>query len=165
MNKPILNLDDLVFEAHTHGASFAARIAPIANRLGARLLGARVVVLPPGKKAWPIHNHHANEEMFFVLSGQGTLRYGAERFPLRTGDVVVAPTGGPETAHQIVNTSDAELRYMAISTMLDPDVMEYPDSGKFSAVAGSAPGGSRQARRFNAMVKDAARTDYWEDET
>lgn len=165
MKKPILNVDDLQFEEHAHGTSFAARVAPIAKHLGARKLGARMVILPPGKKAWPIHNHHANEEMFFVLAGEGTLRYGTERFPLRSGDVVVTPTGGPETAHQIVNTSDAALRYMAISTMLDPDVMEYPDSGKFAAVAGSPPGGSRQERRFNAMVKDAARTDYWEDET
>ena len=53
MKKPILNIDDVEFEAHVHGTSFVVRIAPVANQLGARLLGARVVVIPPGKKAWP----------------------------------------------------------------------------------------------------------------
>ena len=45
--------------------------------------------------------------------------------------VVVAPPGDGSTAHQIENTSAAPLRYLTFSTKLEPEVMEYPDSGKF----------------------------------
>jgi uncharacterized cupin superfamily protein len=43
--------------------------------------------------------------MFFIVKGRGTLRYGDERRPIRAGDVICCPTGGPESAHQIVNDS------------------------------------------------------------
>jgi hypothetical protein len=64
--------------------------------------------------------------------GAGTYRVGAESFPIRANDVVAAPAGDGKTAHQIVNTGRDELRYLAISTRNDPDVAEYPDSGKFA---------------------------------
>ncbi|MFP6743746.1 MAG: cupin domain-containing protein [Alphaproteobacteria bacterium] len=54
--------------------------------------------------------------MFVILEGIGTLRYDGERHPVRQGDVIFTPTG-PGTAHQIINTSDAELRYMALAPM------------------------------------------------
>src|SRR3546814_13416121 len=68
---------------------------------GARRLGARLVEVPPGKKAWPYHCHHANDEMFVILSGRGELRFGGEVYPCAAGDVVVCPSGGPETAPQL----------------------------------------------------------------
>ncbi len=61
-------------------------------------------IVPAGKKAFPRHAHHANEEMFFILSGAGIYRVGAESFPIRANDVIAAPAGDGETAHQIVNT-------------------------------------------------------------
>ena len=45
--------------------------------------------------------------MFFIVKGAGTLRYGDETRKIRAGDVICCPAGGPETAHQIVNDSDA----------------------------------------------------------
>ncbi|MFP6687728.1 MAG: cupin domain-containing protein, partial [Alphaproteobacteria bacterium] len=81
---------------------------PVGQAIGAQKLGSRLVVVPPGKRAWQFHLHHANEEMFVILTGTGTLRYGEDRFPLREGDVVAAPPGTGK-AHQIVNDSDSEL--------------------------------------------------------
>ena len=52
--------------------------------------------------------------------------------------MISAPAGDVSTAHQIVNTGAGELRYLAFSTRLDPDVVEYPDSNKF-AVASMVP--------------------------
>ena len=66
---------------------------PVGQAIGAQKLGSRLVVVPPGKRAWQFHLHHANEEMFVILTGTGTLRYGEDRFPLREGDVVAAPPG------------------------------------------------------------------------
>ena len=77
--------------------------------------------------------------MFVILTGTGTLRYGEDRFPLREGDVVAAPPGTGK-ALQIVNDSDSELSYLAISTMEQSEVAEYPDSDKIGVIAGAAPG-------------------------
>ncbi len=108
--KPILNIDQLPLEEWRHGERFEARMARIGRLLGARKLGYRLVVLPPGKAAWPLHAHYVNEEMFFIIEGSGSLRLGEESWPLRAGDVVAVPPG-PETPHQIVNDSEADLRY------------------------------------------------------
>jgi uncharacterized cupin superfamily protein len=87
--------------------------------------------VPPGKKAFPHHVHHVNDELFVILSGEGTLRFGAERYSVRSGDVIVCPAGGVERAHQLINTSSDELRYLSISSVELPEVAEYPDSNKF----------------------------------
>ena len=56
------------------------------------------------------------------------------------------------------------LRYLAISTMREPDVMEYPDSGKITVFAGAAPGGDKAARRIAASFLQEDAVDYWEGE-
>jgi uncharacterized cupin superfamily protein len=104
-----------------------------------------VDILAPGTRGCPYHLHHAQEEMFVVLEGEGTLRVAGERLPIRTGDVVFIPAG-PQYPHQIINTSDAPLRYLSISTMEQPEGCEYPDSGKFLVQASpGAPGAWRMA--------------------
>lgn len=142
-----------------HGDSFAADVGNIGSLIGAQKLGCSPVVVPPGKKAWPYHLQYANEEMFVVLEGTGTLRYDGERYPVKAGDVIATPVG---KAHQILNTSDVELRYLAISTMIEPEVAEYPDSGKRAMIAG-APPGRRPYPLFVALPNDAE-VDYWDGE-
>lgn len=161
---PIVNLDQLDYDTPDRPAAFAARLAPVAARIDARQLGYRVTELAPGARAWPFHSHFANEEMFFVLEGTGVLRMGSQRLPIRSGDFIAAPTGGAESAHQIINTSDQVLRYLCVSTMIEPEVALYPDSGKFGALVGAAPGGNATLRRLHHFghLRDAA--DYWEGE-
>ncbi len=125
-------------------ASTRRAAAPSAKHIGARDLGYNLTVLPPGKMQCPFHSHHGEEEMFFILEGEGELRFGDERYPLRRNDVIACPTGGAEVAHQIVNTGTTPMRYLAISTVADLDACEYPDSGKVSVKA------SRQASAGSA---------------
>lgn len=162
--KPIRNLDELTLEQHAAGTRYAAQFAQLGPLIGARKLGCRFNVIPPGKAAWPFHSHLVNEELVFVLSGQGELRFGTERHPLRAGDVVGLPPGGAECAHQIINDGDGELRYLAVSTMEEPDIGLYPDSGKFAVFAGSAPGGDRGKRRFSYIGRPESAVDYWDGE-
>lgn len=77
--------------------------------------------------------------MFFILEGEGELRFGDERYLIRKFDVIACPTGGPEVAHQIVNTGATEMRYLAVSTLAPIDVCEYPDSNKISVVITHRP--------------------------
>ncbi|QLH49345.1 MAG: cupin domain-containing protein [Candidatus Accumulibacter cognatus] len=92
--KPIRNLDELTLTPHAAGTRYAAQFAQLGPLIGARKLGCRFNVIPPGKAAWPFHSHLVNEELVVVLSGRGTLRFGSERLPLRAGDVVGLPPGG-----------------------------------------------------------------------
>jgi len=162
--KHIVNLRDVPLEHHTHGEKFAAGYGHIAPLIGARLLGAGLHVVPPGKRAWPFHNHHVNEELFVILEGEGTVRIGEAEYPVRAGDVIGAPPGGKATAHQIINTSNADLRYLCVSTMIRNEIVEYPDSGKVSAYVGKAPGGDDDAVSFSYRGKLVAPAEYWDGE-
>jgi uncharacterized cupin superfamily protein len=155
--KRVINIDELKLERFERGEKFACDAVRIGPLLGARDLGYSYDVVPPGKRSCPFHSHRAEEEMFFVVRGTGTLRYGNETRRIRAGDFICCPTGGPETAHQIVNDSDAELAYISVSTMMPAEVCEYPDSGKIGAFgAGDS--------RLRHMTAAAAAVDYWKDE-
>jgi uncharacterized cupin superfamily protein len=168
MAKPIVNIAEAQYTdladlsrmmgSELPAARFGGRMAPLGRRLGLKNLGFNVTELAPGKAAFPFHSHRANEELFFVIEGQGQLRFGAETFEVRAGDVVACPPGGPEVAHQFVNTGAAPLKILAISTMLHPEVCHYPDSGKFAVLDGAGPQGFRHVGRAQDNI------DYWEGE-
>lgn len=143
--------------------AFGANLVSVTQALGLKGLGCMVVSVEPGKRAFPFHNHLGNDEMFIVIEGQGTYRMGAADHPIKAGDICAAPRGGPDTAHQIINTGTGVLRYYGISTMNDPDVVEYPDSGKFAALA-IAPGSSFFDAHLTFHGKLEDRRDYWEGE-
>jgi uncharacterized cupin superfamily protein len=159
MAGPVINLDALDFDDVEENGRFASRRAFIGERIGARQLGYNLTVLPPGKVQCPFHSHHGEEEMFFILDGAGELRFGQDRYPLRRGDVIACPTGGADVAHQIINTGDSDLRYLAVSTLVDVEACEYPDSGKVMIVSGK-PGeaGLRHIFRAETVV------DYYDRE-
>ena len=90
-------------------------------------------------------------------------RFGAGEFPVRKGDFVCCPQGGPEVAHQLINTGATELRYIAVSTMIDTEVWQYPDSGKFGAMGGRQPD-NPQATFSARFVSEEAAGDYWHGE-
>ncbi|MCM5558032.1 cupin domain-containing protein [Pleomorphomonas sp. JP5] len=129
------------------------------------MLGCSLIETAPGCRASPFHNHRYNEEMFLILEGEGNVRIGAERYPVRAGDIISCPSGGPETAHQIENTSDTPLRYLAISTKAEPDIVDYPDSGKFLVTGRISPGDATRTERFRFMGWPEASLDYWDGES
>jgi uncharacterized cupin superfamily protein len=88
----------------------------------------------PEDAAFPFHRHHVNDELFYIVSGEGEYRCGDKSYLLRPGDTVGAPAGGE--AHQIINNGTGELRYLGISTMRGVDVVDYPDSGKVGIAGG-----------------------------
>ena len=115
---PMMNLNDLEMTPFEGGGHFAAQLGAIGRPLGMQKFGCGLVVLQPGKRAWPLHEHYGNEELFIILSGEGTIRYGDGEYPVKANDVIYTPTG-KGTAHQIVNTSDAELRYQRSLAILE----------------------------------------------
>ncbi len=154
---PMLNLAEIAQDDFSHGKNFAAKLGRVGRTLGMQKIGCGLVVLEPGKRAWPHHGHYAQEEVFVIMEGSGSIRYGDGEFPVTQGDVIFTPPG-PDRAHQIVNSSDAPLKYLALSSMDSPDIVYYPDSqktGAFHVSDGSFVG---------FMSRDEELADYWEGE-
>ena len=159
----VVNISDLPSMQMGHGDKFGATLSRIGPLIGAKDLGCMLTVVEPGKCAFPFHAHHVAEELFFVLDGTGEYRFGSERYPIKSGDFMAAPAGNGEVAHQIKNTGDSDLRYLAISTMPDPDVVVYPDSDKFAVFSRSVDGSPMKAELMHIGRQDAA-VDYWDGE-
>jgi uncharacterized cupin superfamily protein len=134
MTKAIVNIADVPLAERGNGGSFAVRWGRVGPLIGSTGLGCAVHVVPPGKRAFPLHRHHVIHELFYVLSGKGEVRLGDQTYSVREGDFIAAPAGGE--AHQIINSGEEDLKYLAVSTMGEVDVVDYPDSGKFAAAAG-----------------------------
>src|SRR6187200_484448 len=158
INARVINLDELKLEHFENGNKFEGESVRIGPLIGAKDLGYSYDVVAPGKRSCPFHSHRGEEEMFFIVKGTGLLRYGTETRKVRAGDFICCPVGGPETAHQIINDSDAELAYISVSTMMPAEVCEYPDSGKVGAYGGEG------ASRLRHMTPVDAKVDYWKGE-
>src|SRR3954452_7049680 len=117
------------FDAEQDKPPFTWRRARLGRQAGSEALGASLYELPPGASSFPLHVHHANEEMIVVLAGRPTLRGldGSRAFV--PGDVVACPAGRAG-AHRSDKQSGYPERFMVVSTMHSPEVNEYPDSGK-----------------------------------
>lgn len=138
----------------------AFRRKELSSAVGADDLGCSLYELPPGMRSWPYHYHTANEEAVYVLAGEGLLRAVDGEVPLSAGDFVTLPadeSGG----HRIVNDSEEPLRYLMLSTMIEPDITVYPETGKFGVYVG-APPGSRDERTLEGYYRIDDDVAYWD---
>ena len=87
----IRNLDRIPKERQQRPPLYDTECARLAPGTAASKLGASIDVLAPGKRSCPYHLHHAQEEMFVVLEGRGTLRVAGEMLPIEKGDVDLHP--------------------------------------------------------------------------
>jgi uncharacterized cupin superfamily protein len=149
--KPVINMDEIPMMEFGNGGKFAAKLGRIGPLLGARNLGCMLTIVPPGKRAFPHHAHLNIDEMMVILEGEAEYRFGTDTYPVKAGDVVGAPPGGAEVAHQLINTGDTDLKYLAFSTNDETSVVVYPDSGKFVASAGIPQDGSPQDAKFRHL--------------
>jgi len=90
----VVNINELKLDHFAKGDTFECAAVRIGPLLGAKDLGYSYDVVPPGKRSCPFHSHRGEEEMFFIVKGEGTLRYGEETRKIRAGDVICCPTGG-----------------------------------------------------------------------
>lgn len=127
----------------------------VGARIGSELIGGSMYEVEPGQKLWPYHTHHGNEEWLIVVRGRPTLRTPEGEQELGEGDVVCFPRG-KAGAHQVRNDTDSSIRVLMLSTLLAPDIVEYLDTGKVSALDG------RGERLFRTRL--GPEVEYWEDE-
>ena len=147
MSAPIASLHTLNFVPRPNehraadpatAARFDASHAALGKALGLTKLGVNVTAVKPGKAAYPFHSHRANDELFLVLAGSGKLRLGNQRHAVKEGDLIGCAAGDASTAHQLVNTGDMELRYLAVSTLIAPRSANTPTPARSAPTAATA---------------------------
>ncbi|QLK25478.1 cupin domain-containing protein [Natrinema zhouii] len=143
-----------------HGETVFRR-KELSNAVNASDLGCSLYELPPGMRSWPYHYHTANEEAIYVLAGDGQLKTEDGLEPLTAGDYVTLPAD-ERGGHRVVNDGADTLRYLAMSTMNEPDVTIYPEMGKFGVFVGSPPGG-RDERSLEGYYRIDDETEYWDE--
>jgi uncharacterized cupin superfamily protein len=149
----VVNVDEVEAKIDEgHGEHYGSTYKPLTPALDAKpgALGMNLCRLPPGRAGCPFHTHQLEDEVFFIMSGTGVLRYGDTLQPLRAGDCISCPAG-TGTAHQIANTGDEDLVYLAIGRNDPNEVATYPDSGKVLV-------------RALGTVGVLERTDYYDGE-
>jgi uncharacterized cupin superfamily protein len=124
------NVFDPTWDAERDDPPYRWRRARLGRQAGLERLGASLFELPPGAASFPLHVHLHNEEAIVVLAGRPTLRTIDEERVLGPGEVVGCPAGR-RGAHRLDNATDEPVRVLVVSTMLAPEVVEFPDEGVF----------------------------------
>jgi uncharacterized cupin superfamily protein len=124
----IADVDEVRHLKGKHWGGYYRPLTPALDRLGGRL-GVSINRVPPGRSMCPFHSHRREDEVFYVLSGRGLLRYGSSVRRIGAGDCVSCPAG-TGIAHQLANPFDEDFLYLGIGPNDPDEVCVYPDSGK-----------------------------------
>jgi uncharacterized cupin superfamily protein len=90
--------------------------------------------IPPQKASYPYHYHLKNEEVFYIISGNGILETPDGNKTISAGDIIVCPPS-EKGAHRIINSSHSEmLVYLDCDTVNYPDIAYYPNSDKVGII-------------------------------
>lgn len=71
--------------------------------------------------------------MLIVLKGEPTLRTASGERTLREGEVVPLPRGA-DGGRAVSNPTESVVRILMFSSNADPDVAEYPETGKLGVI-------------------------------
>jgi uncharacterized cupin superfamily protein len=126
------NINDPDFDEPREHDGYRAQRARLSRQAGSERLGMSLWEVPAGEAAYPYHFHYTEEELLLVLHGRPSLRTPEGWRELVEGEVVSC-LRGEGGGHQIVNRTDETVRFLSISTSGEPDIVNYPDSGKLGA--------------------------------
>lgn len=119
MKERVLNLAELALEetvAHGGAGKILFRRVFDAAEFRGPWNFVDYAVLPPGTSIGK-HRHGANEELYVILEGEGTLHLEGREHRVRSGHVVVNPPGG---THGLRNHGTGPLRILVVEIPLDP---------------------------------------------
>jgi uncharacterized cupin superfamily protein len=116
---------------------------------GAKRTGLNHLTLDPGQMGSPPHCHAAEEELFVVLDGAGTLLLGEEEVAVKPFDVIARPAG-TRVAHAFTAGTEG-LTFLAYGPNLPDEIVYYPRSNKiyFAGVG---------------VITRVEKLDYWDGE-
>lgn len=149
--KNIVNLKKLALDPGKLDKPYEHEYSRPATQMGAKKLGFNVSTLPPGQFTCPYHFHHCEEELFLILEGKALLRQANQYREVSEGDLIFFTTG-PEGAHQLYNHTETTCKILAISTMAEIEIAEYPDSKKLNV------------SKLRKIFQRGTEVDYFKDE-
>lgn len=131
-----MNLSTPTWDAELASEHGILRAVRLAQHAGAQRLAANLYELEQGAVVSPLHFHHGNEELLFVVSGRPTLRRGPhDEHTLETGEVVSFPAG-PSGIHQILNRTAEPVRVLIVATNDIPEVAEQIENRQLAIITG-----------------------------
>ena len=156
----IVALEDVAVTEFGQGDTVRATRRDLGTAAGSVRTGLKYVTVEPGKLNAPPHCHSAEEELFVVLEGEGTLEltpsprardggFDDEQQPVRAGSLVSRPAG-TQVAHSF-RAGDRGLTLLAYGTRDPNDIVYYPRSNKVSL-------------RGAGVIARLEHVDYWDGE-
>lgn len=112
--------DDLTSQTASYKPIFGIG-DPQADQLKSVARYGELTVAPGGSSA--IVSYPAEEQIYFVLAGNGTLLYGEDRAPIRANDFMYLPAG---VKHGIANETNAAVRALVMGFRIPPGVRVPP---------------------------------------
>ncbi len=144
----IVNIDEVEEEDWGHGDAVGHSRA-LGTAAGSVRAGINYDRIDPGMLSCPPHCHSAEEEIFVILEGEGTVLLGEEEAAVRRGHVVSRPAA-TRVAHAF-RAGDEGLTMLAYGTREPNDIAYYPRSNKI------------YFRGVGVMTR-VERLDYWDGE-
>lgn len=104
----------------------------LGDRFGLQAFGVNLTELLPGGESALLHRHTTQDEFVYVLEGRPTLVTDQGEEELAPGMCVGFPAAG--VAHQLVNRTDAIVRYLEIGDRRSDDAATYPNDDLAAAM-------------------------------
>jgi uncharacterized cupin superfamily protein len=123
----VVNVEDAESEAWAVGSDMAATSSFLGKSAGSVVAGLNVDFVAEGMLNTAPHCHSAEEEIFVVLDGEGTLLLGEDEHPVRRGHVVARPPGS-RIGHAF-RAATPGLTVLLHGTREPSDITYYPRSG------------------------------------
>lgn len=152
-----VNWDELPYEQWREGDRFGSSEQNLGRAAGSARIGLRRETVPSGRQSGPQHAHMAEEELFIVLKGRGSVLHGKESISVRSGDILSYPAG-TGLAHAFVADAGEELEFLSIGERNPDDVVIYPNSGKVLVNSLKDSAGEQ------GIVGRLTETGYWDGE-
>ncbi len=129
-----MNLSDPTWDAVLPSEQGTLRAVRLGQHAGAQRLAANLYEVERGASVSPLHFHHTNEELLFVLSGTPTLRRGLDdEHTLEPGEVV-SFLPGRSGLHQILNRAAEPARVLIVATDDLPEVAEQVENRRLAII-------------------------------
>ncbi len=131
----VKNINNIEAQVTNRGGGNEFAVKQISDPAVMQKCSAAFVEVKPGDFAYGYHYHETVEEIFYIISGEGTLRSIKGDIPVKAGDAISFPTG-EGGVHVLRNTSATEkLVYLDFGTRGECEIAHLPDTKQIMVIS------------------------------